>query len=53
MAMQSGLGKQTRKIFSDTVALYRNDLLKLMERPKPLIYAAVGFGLFWLLVNLL
>ncbi len=48
MSNEPTLTEQTKKIFLDTVDLYRNDALKLVSNPIPAIVLIGIFALLWI-----
>jgi hypothetical protein len=44
------LKEQTRKVFTDTVNIYRKDLNAIIENPLPLIIGMAVIVLFWLVI---
>ena len=53
MSKEPTLKEQTKKIFKETVDIYRNDLNALSKNPLPLIIAIAAIILFWFVITLL
>lgn len=51
MSKEPTLLEQTKKIFNETVDIYRNDLFAMFKRPLPLIIIIVTIILFWLAIG--
>jgi hypothetical protein len=50
MSKEPTLTQQTKTIFLNTVDLYRNDALKLVRDPTPVIILAGVIALLWLAI---
>lgn len=52
MSKEPPLKNQTKKIFKETVDIYRRDLITLLNNPLPIIIAVVVIVLFLLAIRL-
>ncbi len=48
MSREPTLTQQTKKIFSETVDIYRNDFFNIIKNPVPIVILAAVMILFWL-----
>ena len=51
MSKEPTLKEQTKKVFKETVDIYRNDLNAIFKNPLPLIIVIAAMILFWLAVR--
>jgi len=50
MPQEPSLTEQTKKIFVETVDIYRRDLSAILKNPLPLVMLAAVLLLFWLAI---
>lgn len=51
MSTEPTLPERTKKVFKETVNIYRNDLNGLVSNPLPLILTIAGMVLFFLVIR--
>ncbi len=51
MSKEPTLTEQTKKIFKDTVNIYRKDLNTMLKNPLPLVLAVVAMIILALLIS--
>lgn len=51
MKQEPTLIAQTRKIFAETVDIYRKDFLSIVKNPLPIVIVAGMMILLWLVVS--
>lgn len=51
MSKEPTLTEQTKKIFKETVNIYRGDLNTILKNPLPLILVGAAMILLWLVIT--